>query len=227
MSLHGIPKKLISDQGPEFTSSIFQDFCKQYGILHHITSFQQSSSNAPVERLHSTLTEIYRIIREKQKDGDHEDILNETIITYNNSIHSATKLTPYELFYGRTHTFNKNLKYNNTHEYLRKLNEFQEQLYPTIKVQLEKKAANNIEKLNKGRDEPIQFQENTTVYRKECRRNKLTPRFSKHKIKENKKVLVITHKNKKLHKSKLKRKLKFQANTDVRTETGTTGPNPT
>jgi len=66
----------------------------------HVTSFQQSSSNAPVERLHSSLTEIYRIILEKRKTEklscDHEDIFFETLTTYNNSIHSTTKYTPFE-----------------------------------------------------------------------------------------------------------------------------------
>ena len=60
-----------------------------------------SSSNAPVERLHST-TEIYRLITEKIKDKklemDHDDILAETLITHNNAIYSATNLTPFEIF---------------------------------------------------------------------------------------------------------------------------------
>lgn len=219
ISLHGIPKQIVSDQGSEFTSSIFCDFCKQYDIDHHITSFQQSSSNAPVERFHSTLTEIYRIVREKQKGIDHDDILNESITTYNNAIHSSTEHTPFELFYGRTHVFNKTIKYDNIHEYLRKLNAFQESLYPTIKKRLEEKVKKNIEKLNINRETPQQLKENDIIYRKEFRRNKLTPRFTKHKIKENNKVSIITHKLKKLHKSKIKKKRKFQDHSDDRPKT--------
>lgn len=67
-----------------------------------MTSFQQSSSISTVERLHSTLTEIYRIIFAKRKEGklnlDHEEILSETVVTYNNATHSSTNLTPFELF---------------------------------------------------------------------------------------------------------------------------------
>lgn len=81
----GIPSKIVCDQGAEYNSNLFNDFCKQYGIELHMTSFQQSSSNAPVERLHSTLTEIYRIIVEKKKSADlqieHDSILTETLIT--------------------------------------------------------------------------------------------------------------------------------------------------
>lgn len=228
MSLHGIPKKLISDQGSEFTALIFKDFCKQYNIDLHITSFQQSSSNSPVERMHSTFTEIYRIIYNKHKERDHDDILNETVITYNNAIHSATKITPYELFYGRTYKFDKEVQYNNEHEYLKKLNEFQEKLYPSIKKQVEKLVSKNINKLNISREDPKECKENSIILRKEFRRNKLTPRFSKHRIKSNRKVTVITSDNRKLHKSKIKRKRKFQItnynDVDDRTENGNTEP---
>jgi len=106
MSSYGIPKNLICDQGAEYLLKLFSVFCRHYNIHVHITFFQQPSSNAPVERLHLTLTERYGIIleeRRKQKSTcDHEDMLAEQFVTYNNSIHSATKLTPFELF---THIF--------------------------------------------------------------------------------------------------------------------------
>lgn len=229
ISLHGIPSKLICDQGTEFNSNIFKDFCKQYGIKVHFTSFQQTSSNSPVERLHSTLTEIYRIILEKSKQCnlnlDHDDILTEVIITYNNSIHSTTKLTPYELFYGRTYKFNKDITSNNVHEYLEKLKRFKNELYPAVQRKMEELACRNIERLNIDRNEPEQFNEEETVFRKECRRNKLTPRFTKHKIHRNHRVTIITKDNKKIHKSRIKRKKRLlQANDDPRTNNGDTRP---
>ena len=65
---------------------------------------------------------------EKYKDSelplDQDELLFEVIMTYNNSIHTATKLTPFELFYGRTPSFEKDLNYNTKHEYLQQLKEF-------------------------------------------------------------------------------------------------------
>jgi len=124
----GIPAKLIFDQGAEFSGKIFIDFPKQYDIITHVTSFQQSTSNSPVKRLHSSLTKIYGIIFENRKANklelDHEEVLFETQTTYNNAIHSATKYTTFELFSGRTHVFNKTIDYNTEHDYLQRLNEF-------------------------------------------------------------------------------------------------------
>lgn len=223
ISLHGIPIKLITDQGAEFTANILKDFCNQYNIKLHITSYQQSSSNSPVERLHSTLTEIYRIILQKCKnnrlDLDHDDILNETLTTYNNAIHTATKLTPFELLYGRTSKFNNSIEYVSEHDYLNKLNQYKNELYPSIKARLEEISNKNIDKLNSNREDPVELTENEVVFRKECRRNKVTPRFSKQKVKKNNKITIITSKNQKIHKSKLKNKRKFQVRDADRTTT--------
>lgn len=213
ISLHGIPRNLVTivtDQGTEFTSSIFKDFCKQYTLNHYLVSYQQTSSNGPVERLNSTITETYRIIHDKHRDKDPEDILNEVIITYNNAIHSATKYTPFELFYGRTYKFDKDAKYTSNHEYLEKLRQFQTQLYPEIERLLLDQTNRRLTKLNKNRENPENYNEGSVVFRRECRRNKLNRRFTKHKIKKNNLVTVITDKNQKLHKSKIKRKRKFQ-----------------
>lgn len=76
--------------------------------------------------------------KENRLSEDHDDLLTEALITYNNSIHSATKLTPFELFFGRTFKFNKTITYNNEHEYLPRLNEFQNTLYPLVKEKMKK-----------------------------------------------------------------------------------------
>lgn len=207
----GIPKKLICDQGAEFQSNLFKSFCSQYNIDLHTTSFQQSSSNAPVERLHSTMTEIYRIIidrKSKEKlECDHEEILSETLITYNNAVHSATKLTPFELFSGRTHFFNKNIKFDNYHDYLTKLNTFRKDLYPKIKKQVDQAKITKIQKLNEDRHEPLPVTPNQTIHRKENRRNKLTARFTQQIVHTDAGPTLLTKRKQKLHKSKIRRNI--------------------
>lgn len=210
---HGIPKKVVCDQGVEFTANIFKDFCKQYEIEQHITSFQQTSSNSPIERLHSTLTEIYRIIlktRKKMNSSiEHDDILSETFITYNNSIHSTTKYTPFELFTGRTHEFNTNITFTNEHDYITKLNEYKEKIFPLIKNRVNVILNRKLEKLNSNREKPKFIGKNMIVLRKECKRNKITPRFTKHKVQKDNNVTVTTVDNKKIHKNRIQRKRKY------------------
>ena len=75
---------------------------------------------------------------------------------------------------------------------------------------MEKDTERRISKLNTNRENAEAVEENTEIYRKECRRNKLTPRFSKHKIRTNGKVTVTTTSDRKIHKSKIKRKRKIK-----------------
>lgn len=49
--------------------------------------------------------------KRKKLQIDHEEVLAEAFITYNKAIHSATKLSPYDLFTGRTHTFQKTIQF--------------------------------------------------------------------------------------------------------------------
>lgn len=209
ISLFGIPVQLVYDQGAEFSGNLFKAFCTQLKILLHETSFQQSSSNSPVERLHSSLTEIYRIILDTRKEQklpiEHDELLTETLITYNNAIHSATKLTPYELFTGKTHSFNKNIEFSNEHDYLDKLHTFQEKLYPTVKEKLETIVKTRTEKLNESRTDPTTTEPNDIVLRKENRRNKVTPRFSLHQVANDHGTTLTTIKRQKLHKSKIRK----------------------
>lgn len=174
ISQFGIPRKLVYDQGAEFSSDMFSNFCSQYNIVLHVTSFQQSSSNSPVERLHSTFTEIYRIIIDTRKqlklNTEHDETMSETLITYNSAIHSATEHTPFELFTGRTHTFENNTKFSNEHDYLVKLNEFKQKIYPLIADKLSEKALQRTLKINETRTPPATLEPETLVLRKENRK---------------------------------------------------------
>lgn len=131
--------------------------------------------------------------------------MSEVLITYNNAIHSATKHTPFELFNGRTHIFNQAIKFNSEHDYLTKLNEFREKLYPTVAEKLSNNVIKRTLKLNETRTDPITLQPDTLILRKENRRNKITPRFSIHKVKHDKGRTLITTENQKLHKSKIRK----------------------
>lgn len=136
------------------------------------------------------------------------EILFETLTTYNNALHSANKYTPFELFSGRTHVFNKEINYNTEHYYLQKLNEFQNTLHPKIKAQLEEKMNFRIEKLNEHRGVLKSVSADDVVFRKEKRRNKLTPRFSELKVLKDNKITLISTRKQKLHKAKIKNRIK-------------------
>lgn len=66
-------------------------------------------------------------------------------MTCNNSIHTATKMNRFELFYGRTSTFENNLTFNTENGYLLKLQGFRNTLYEIVRDKLVKDMNNRIE----------------------------------------------------------------------------------
>jgi len=54
----GAPKRLLSDQGPEFESQLLQELCNRLEIEKIRNSPYQSSTNACVERFHRTLNSM-------------------------------------------------------------------------------------------------------------------------------------------------------------------------
>lgn len=97
---HGIPRRIITDNGLEFTNKIFKEFLKLHGIKHHETSVENSKSNGIVERFHSTLIESLRALKLEQPKQTLETNLYLSIMGYNNSLHTTTKFTPFEITQG-------------------------------------------------------------------------------------------------------------------------------
>jgi len=64
ISHYGAPKKIIFDQGAEFSGSLFNDLLTQFQITAHTTPFQQSTGNASVERLHSIRAHLNRTVQD-------------------------------------------------------------------------------------------------------------------------------------------------------------------
>ena len=54
-SKYGIPKVVISDNGPEFTANTFKTFSKQWDFKNTISSPHTSKSNGQIERTIQTI----------------------------------------------------------------------------------------------------------------------------------------------------------------------------
>ena len=50
VATHGIPDVIVSDNGPQFASTQFQNFAKNYGFTHITSSPRYPQSNGMIER---------------------------------------------------------------------------------------------------------------------------------------------------------------------------------
>ena len=97
---HGCAKKLITDQGSNFTSALFSELCKLLGVQKiHTTAFHPEG-NGTVERVNGTLIKMLAIfIEDNQKNW--VELLPAILFAYRTGIHSAINMTPFEAIYGR------------------------------------------------------------------------------------------------------------------------------
>ena len=94
-SHHGIPEKLISDGGPQFTSMEFKDFCKQWNIQHCLSSPEYPRGNGRAERAVQTCKNLI-----KKAIDSHSDI-EAALLAYRTTKLQDCNASPAELLFNR------------------------------------------------------------------------------------------------------------------------------
>lgn len=212
---HGHPNKLIVDNGKEFRNDNFKELCALHKIKLHFTTPRNSTGNSTVERFHSTIIEIYRVLKAKNSKDDPETLMTNAIITYNNSIHSVTHMTPIELkngHYFQGNTIPEPIPKNFKH-LVEKHRKDYEQILKLIENRNLETKRKLIDKANQRRVKPPSLKIGNNIYRKTNRRNKVTPRFDRLTVLKNNKVTVQTNQGK-VHKAKLKYPLQINIRND-------------
>lgn len=97
---YGIPESIKSDNGPQFTSDVLQEFCKEYGIELRKTTPYWPQANGEVERANRALKKRLQISQETA-GADWKWDLRMYILMYNSTPHSTTGVAPSLLMFGR------------------------------------------------------------------------------------------------------------------------------
>ena len=99
--LIAVPCKLLTDNGPEFTSSLFTDFLDSMGVEHQLTTPYHPTSNGAVERVNCTIQEFLRSL---QSDAaSWAEAVPQAVIAYNNLIHSELQMSPSKFLLSNKH----------------------------------------------------------------------------------------------------------------------------
>ena len=97
--LHGLPERIISDRGPQFTSAFWTELFKQLGTYLNKSSAYHPETDGQTERANRTVEEMLRaFVNDKQDDWDL--YLSAAEFAYNNSVNPSTGETPFYLNYG-------------------------------------------------------------------------------------------------------------------------------
>ena len=93
----GIPESIVSDNGPQFTSSEFTEFCGLNGIRHVRVPPYHPLSNGLAERAVQTFKKGFK----KLSKGSVQDKISRFLFSYRIMPQSTTGTSPAELLFGR------------------------------------------------------------------------------------------------------------------------------
>ncbi len=98
-SRYGLPDQIVSDNGPQFRSQEFAQFCTGNGIKHTLVAPYHPNSNGEAERFVQSFKNALKAAN--AKPAEVTLALNNFLLRYRNTPHSATGKTPAELLMGR------------------------------------------------------------------------------------------------------------------------------
>lgn len=98
--LHGVPKEIVSDRDPRFTSAFWREVCRLLGTKQSMSTAFHPQSNGQTERTNSTLEAMLRHYVSREQ-GDWDEFLDCAEFAINNSWQESVQNTPFRLNYGQ------------------------------------------------------------------------------------------------------------------------------
>lgn len=123
---YGIPDTIVSDNGPQFVSKEFEEFCKKNGIRHTKSSAYYPRSNGEAERFVRTFKNGMKRSNHAQKDNLE---LCNFLFNYRTTVHVTTGVAPAELMMKRQLKCRLDLLHPNVDSIVRNKQEKQQQQF--------------------------------------------------------------------------------------------------
>jgi hypothetical protein len=98
--LHGIPKTIVSDRDPKFTSKFWKGLFKGFGTNLNFKTTYHPESDGQTERANQVIEDMLRMYV-MEKPSKWKDYLHLVEFAYNNGYQASLKMTPFEALYGR------------------------------------------------------------------------------------------------------------------------------
>lgn len=105
---YGIPREIATDRGSEFISSTMKEVCKLLQIKQLQATAYHHESIGSLENSHKVLGAYLRSLTEKQLSS-WSSWLSYWCFSYNTTVHTETKYTPFELVFGKVCNIPNNL----------------------------------------------------------------------------------------------------------------------
>jgi hypothetical protein len=99
--LHGVPKKIVSDRGTQFTSHFWQQLHEALGTHLNFSSAYHPQTDGQTERTNQILEDMLRACALQDQSG-WDKRLPYAEFSYNKSYQASLKMSPFQALYGRS-----------------------------------------------------------------------------------------------------------------------------
>jgi len=98
--LHGVPKKIVSDRGTQFTTQFWQQLHESMDTKLDFSSAYHLQTDGQTERTNQVLEDML-IACALKHGGSWDKSLLYAEFSYNNSYQASLKMAPFEALYGK------------------------------------------------------------------------------------------------------------------------------
>jgi transposase InsO family protein len=98
--LHGVPKKIVSDRGTQFTSRFLGKLHESMDTKLNFSPAYHPQTDGQTKRTNQILEDMLRACALKH-GGSWDKSLSYVEFSYNNSYQASLKMAPFEALYGR------------------------------------------------------------------------------------------------------------------------------
>jgi transposase InsO family protein len=100
VSLNGVPKKIVSDRGSQFTSRFWKSFHENMNTKLNFSTAYHPQTDGQTERTNQVLEDVWRACA-LQHGSSWDKSLPYAEFSYNNNYQASLKMSPFEALYGR------------------------------------------------------------------------------------------------------------------------------
>ena len=99
---HGLPRRVVSDRGPQFVAEFTRELYRMLGIKLAATTAYHPQGDGQTEQVNQELEQYLQLfVNQSSRQDDWSELLPLAEFQYNNHIHSATQHQPFFLETGR------------------------------------------------------------------------------------------------------------------------------
>lgn len=154
------PKIIKMDQGREFKNQLVSNFLETNDIIPYYTTAGNSNSLGLLNRLHNTLIEILRTLKNSNLSNNSiENRIRLAVIAYNNTVNNLLKLTPDEITFGIIRQTDNEKATNIKEQFVQQYHNEKRILHDIVKTQIDNEKEQRTTRLNKNREEPPDINE--------------------------------------------------------------------